>query len=277
MHDVIERETTDVAPVTGGSLIDVIARAAADQNTDVDKLERLMGLYQQIEAQRSEREFSAALAYAQSEMPIVTHDAVNTHTNSRYARLEAISKAANPIITKHGFALSFGTEDCPKQGHYRVTAKLTHNGGHSQTYQADIPADVAGAQGKANKNATQGFGSTMSYGRRYLKCMIFDIATGDDDDGLTATKAELPRISSERGKKYINFEAIVSDIRTATERQLKNLDAFVRDDCNWMPSGWQNKLLEMIGERGEELDNAEQAVVSANESLDRQFADTIGK
>ena len=55
------------------------------------------------------------------------------------------------------------------------------------------------------------------------------------------------------------------------------IDAFVRDDCNWMPSGWQNKLLEMIGERGEELDNAEQAVVSANESLDRQFADTIGK
>jgi hypothetical protein len=117
-------------------------------------------------------------------MPQVGRDADNSHTKSKYARLETLSAAMTPVLTKHGFSISFGTADSPLPGHYRITAEVSHEAGHSRTYQADIPADLGGAKGAANKSATHAFGSTMSYGRRYLKMLIFDVVTkGEDDDG----------------------------------------------------------------------------------------------
>jgi hypothetical protein len=43
---------------------------------------------------------------------------------------------------------------------------------------------MTGPKGNQNKTATHGFGSTMSYGRRYLICLIFNITlTNEDQDG----------------------------------------------------------------------------------------------
>jgi hypothetical protein len=54
---------------------------------------------------------------------------------------------------------------------------------------ADIFADTKGPRGTPNKTATQGFGSTMSYGRRYLKALMFDLViAGEDDDGTHKRK-----------------------------------------------------------------------------------------
>jgi hypothetical protein len=44
-----------------------------------------------------------------------------------------------------------------------------------------VPIDNKGPKGAQNKTDTHGFGSALSYGRRYLKLLIFDIATTDDD------------------------------------------------------------------------------------------------
>mgnify|MGYP002040969543 CR=1 FL=1 len=47
--------------------------------------------------------------------------------------------------------------------------------------------DANGMKGQQNKTATHAFGSSMSYGRRYLLLMVFDIAlTNEDDDGQAA-------------------------------------------------------------------------------------------
>lgn len=269
-------EGGQVALANADSIMAVISRAASDPSTDVDKLERLMGLYERMRENTAKQEFAAALNAAQKEIPLVDHNSKNDHTKSTYADLEAVSKAADPIIQKHGFSLSFGTGKSELQGHYRVTCDVTHDGGHTQHYYADVPADTAGAQGKANKNATQGFGSTMTYGRRYLKCMIFDIKTGEvDDDGMLATRAELPRMSAQRGKRYINYQAISDDIENASDRQLSNLENWIADECGWMPSGWQRQFLDEIRERDEQLEHQAHEAVSANESLDRQFAETM--
>ena len=80
--------------------------------------------------------------------------------------------------------MSFGTAECPYEGHYRITCKVAHKAGHTRDYQGDFPADVAGSQGKANKTAIQGYGSTLSYGRRYLTLLIFNVVlTDEDNDG----------------------------------------------------------------------------------------------
>src|SRR6185369_12378269 len=90
-----------------------------------------------------------------------------------------------------GFSLSFGTADCPLPGHARQTCDVAHIGGHTRKYQADIPLDLTGPKGTPNKTGTQGFGSTMSYGQRYMTKLIFNIAlTNEDNDGETGADAE---------------------------------------------------------------------------------------
>ena len=64
--------------------------------------------------------------------------------------------------------------------------ELAHRAGFTKHYRIDVPIDATGMAGKVNKTKTHAMGSTLSYGRRYLKLMAFDIATGDDDDGNAA-------------------------------------------------------------------------------------------
>lgn len=244
MNQVVKHEdrTPEAGNVAGAeSIMAVISRAASDPTMDVDKLERLMSLYERITAGQAEQAFASALAAAQAEIPQVLRDASNDHTKSRYARLETINAAVVPVVTRHGFSMSFGTEDSPQQGHYRVTCSLMHEGGHSRQYHADLPADVAGSQGKANKTAIQGFGSTVSYGRRYLTLLIFNVAlTNEDDDAHAAGRgkviteeqaAEIRDLIAEtqgdtaRFCRYFKIEAIPDLPADAYDRALAMLHA----------------------------------------------------
>lgn len=174
------------------SIMAIITRAATDPQVDVEKIERLSALYERMTARNAEQAFNTAMKAAQAEMPRIVRDAKNSTTNSRYARLETVSREMDPVIHRHGFSLSFGTADCPLPNHYRVTCLASHEGGHSRNYHADVPADTTGMKGTQNKTMTHGFGSTMSYGRRYLKLMIFDVAlVNEDDDARAATSGDV--------------------------------------------------------------------------------------
>jgi hypothetical protein len=163
------------------AIINVIARAASDPNTDVDKLERLLAMQERVLEREAERTFNAAMRAAQDAIKPVLKNRKNKETHSSYADLEQISKLIDPVIHEQGFSLSFGTADCPYPNHYRVTCAVSHTGGFTRNYQADVPIDNKGPKGAQNKTDTHGFGSALSYGRRYLKLLIFDIATTDDD------------------------------------------------------------------------------------------------
>lgn len=183
-------EITKREPPAEGSLLNVIARAASDPNVDIDKLERLLEMQERVMARDAEQRFNEAMAAAQKEMPQIKRGGKNETTRSTYAELDAMSEAMLPIIAKHGFALSFGTDLSPLEKHYRVTCDVSHVGGHTRRYVADVPADLTGMKGTQNKTSTHAFGSTLSYGRRYLKMLIFDVAT-TDDDGRAASGGEL--------------------------------------------------------------------------------------
>jgi hypothetical protein len=174
---------TNIIPTDGAALMDVITRAAKDPATDVDKLERLMAMYERITNRSAEQAFNEAMKLAQAEMPRIHKNKKNDHTKSTYSDLDAVIKTITPIYTKHGFALSFGTGDGAATGFYRVTCHVSHAAGHSRDYHADVPADTKGAKGGDTKTEMHGFGSSMSYGRRYLTLLIFNIATTDDNDG----------------------------------------------------------------------------------------------
>lgn len=174
-----------------GGILTVIARAAADPNTDVDKLERLLAMQERVLAREAEQAFNAALLAAQEEIKPIVKNRQNPETKSKYADLMALADGLDPIMRKHGFSQTFGTTDCPVPAHYRVTCAMSHTAGHTRNYQADVPIDNTGPKGGQNKTLTHGFGSALSYGRRYLKLLIADAPTTDDDGNAAGRGATI--------------------------------------------------------------------------------------
>lgn len=177
------KDSRELAPLAEQptALIAVIERAARDPSIDIDKMERLLAMQEKIFGKQVEAAFNAAMSACQAEMPQIAPLSKNDQTNSLYAPLEDIDRKARPVYTRHGFALSFGTTDCPLEGYFRQTCIVTHRAGHSRLYQADLPTDMTGLKGNPNKTGIQGFGSTMSYGQRYMTKLVFNIVIGGED------------------------------------------------------------------------------------------------
>ena len=204
------------------AIFHIIERAARDPNVDIDKMQRLMEMREREMARLAQVEFNKAMKEAQAEMPQVVRDADNDQTRSRYARYETISEAIQPIVTKHGFSLTFSEGDSSKENHIRVLCEVMHDAGHVKQYHADIPFDNVGMKGNANKTNTHAYGSTKSYGKRYLKCDIFDVALkNEDDDGNASGKkapAARPTISPDQVKTILQ---LLEDTGVDTERFCK--------------------------------------------------------
>jgi hypothetical protein len=180
--DKLPAAEADDALSSHAALMQVIARAAANPAVDVERMQALLAMHERVTARDAERQFNVAMKEAQAAMPRLVKDARGE--TSKYLTLEKIGTVIDPIARAHGFSASFGTADSPLDGHYRVTCHLSHDAGHTRLYHADIQIDTKGPKGNQNKTATQGFGSTMSYGRRYLKALIYDLViVGEDNDG----------------------------------------------------------------------------------------------
>lgn len=201
MNEVVKVQET-VAPVD--PMLAMINHVVTGGG-DVEKLRELLALKREHDADVARRAFHEAFAAAQAEIPTVVRNRENKHTRSTYADLAAIEQAVMPVVARRGLSVRFYPVKSDVQGHYGVDCVVSHQMGHSETYHADVPADGAGMQGSANKTATHAFGSTMTYGRRYLLCMIFNIATGDDDDGNGAGNPQ-PNITE---AQFIELQGLI--------------------------------------------------------------------
>lgn len=172
----------DIGTTAADPFVQMVERLATNEQVDADKLEKLVDVQIRILDRNAEIEFNQAMADVQANLPQVAYDAQNDHTRSRYARHEAIVRAIKPIYTSLGFSTSFSQGDGP-DGFMRIVGVLRHRGGHHAEYFVDLPADDRGSSGNVNKTALHAAGSTFTYGRRYLTCLMFDVATGDDTDG----------------------------------------------------------------------------------------------
>lgn len=198
-------KTLEVSTATQGetvNLLDVVRRAASDSSVDVAKMQQLLQMAKEMEAIRSKREYDEAMQCCQAEMPVIPRASINSQTNSRYAKLEVVIGVAKPVYSKYGFSVSFGSDSSPLPDHYRVTAKVSSKG-HTEIHHVDIPADYLGPKGTPNKTKTHGFGSSMSYARRYLLMLIFNLSMQDDIDG-NMRKPESPGPSSVAGAKQVD-------------------------------------------------------------------------
>lgn len=176
----IASEPTTIVQSQGASLMEVIARAAADPQTDVEKMERLMGMYERITARQAESDFHAAMAEMQPQLPIIEKaGAIKNKAGGKqagYARWEDVVEGITPVISRHGFSLTFRVRNEGEK--VIVTGVLAHRGGHSERTDAPpLMADMSGS-----KNSVQALGSSVSYGKRYAAFAILNIAARDEDD-----------------------------------------------------------------------------------------------
>ena len=119
----------------------------------------------------------AALAAAQAAMGPALKDSINPAFKSKYADLSSVVDACLPALNANGIAVFQPT--CETESGRYVRTVLAHISG--ETIECLVPLIVA-------KNDMQGYGSAVTYARRYgLMCMA-GIAP-EDDDGNAAAKA----------------------------------------------------------------------------------------
>jgi hypothetical protein len=135
-------------------------------------------------AMQAEQQFNEAFHRLQLEMPRIKKDGAVEYKGKeafKFATWEAIDAVIRPILQREGFSLSF--DSAQRQGDgggIVVTGKLSHTGGAHRTASIPVPLDTSGG-----KNAIQGYGSAMSYGRRYTATALLNIVTeGEDDSGV---------------------------------------------------------------------------------------------
>ena len=121
-------------------------------------------------------------------MEPVLRGSPNKGTGSRYARLEDIDQQMRPSYTRHGFSVRYGSEPPPSPGWMRITCTIAHEAGYWEQNYLDSPVSTTGSQGgRMGMTPVQAVGATVTYLRRYLLAMSFNIVladiTGGDADG----------------------------------------------------------------------------------------------
>jgi len=204
---VISTEPNDSVEPPNDTLV-FLARAQANKASP-EEIEKWLNLHERVTKSQAGKAYTEAMRQCQVEMPVILKDTKNDHTNKRYPKFENILALIKPIYTTAGFALNFGTEESILPDHYRVVCDVRHVGGHSERYHCDFPTDGKGAKGgSSSMNAVQAVGSTLTYARRYLTALIFNLTIADQD-----TDAARGQAQTEEGKAKL--EAKLEAVRTA--------------------------------------------------------------
>jgi len=167
---IIEEKQT--APILA-----MVERVAMSPDADMDKLERLLDMQERVLSRDAEMAYNAAMSALQADLPAI-HKSADGH-NSKYAKFETINETIRPHLAKHGFSVSFRSSF--PDGMLEVTGIIAHKSGHREETSMHLPFDKSGS-----KNDVQAIGSSVSYGKRYVLCMLLNISTSDDDDGVSA-------------------------------------------------------------------------------------------
>ena len=240
MSAIVPKEDAAVSiqqPVSiSAATLAMIERAARDPAVDVVKMKALMDMHQAIRAEQARDAFQAAMRTAQGEMRNVVPDLKNASTSSRYASFGAVDAIVRPVYSRHGFSIGFTTAQADAPESVRIIATVSHEGGHSESYHIDMPADGKGAKGGDVMTKTHATGSAVTYGRRYLIVMIFNVSVADDDGNAasgTITEEQIRTLS----KKMV-------DTRANLTRFLKHFKIAKLEDLPIVKYGVADKLLD---------------------------------
>jgi len=122
---------------------------------------------------------AAALVKAQKEFGPALKTATNPHFRSKYAALDACVEAVIDALNNNGIFLMQYTHPC-EDGVTVETMFIHESGEHMSGGKLHVPA---------SKQDPQGYGSALTYARRYSLQAACGIAP-EDDDGNAASKSK---------------------------------------------------------------------------------------
>lgn len=125
-------------------------------------------------------QLAAALVAAQAEFSAVPKTADNPFFKSKYADLATVVSHTQPILAKHGLAVSqFPTQI---NGEPALITYLLHASGQVLSDTMKLCAA---------KNDPQGQGAAITYARRFAYMAVLGLVADADDDGNAATRAKM--------------------------------------------------------------------------------------
>ncbi len=127
-------------------------------------------------------ELIIALVKAKSEFTEIKKNKVNPFFKSSYADLDEVNNAVDPALSANGLVMMqpVSSED----GKLYVDTYLLHESGQHIESRWEVALDSTA------KNRQQNEGAGVTYIRRYAKVAMLGLASEDDDDGNTASRAE---------------------------------------------------------------------------------------
>lgn len=170
----------------------------ADGKIDVNKLEALLKVQMQWEANEAKKAYVQAMSAFKEKPPEILKDRTvrykprdKPEVKYTHSTLHNVTTCINKALSEHGLTAAWVTSQ--DNGGVKVTCKITHTQGHSEETCLSAPPDNTGS-----KNAIQAIGSTVTYLQRYTLLALTGLATYDqDDDG----KAGAPESASKPTKK----------------------------------------------------------------------------
>lgn len=126
------------------------------------------------------KELFAALVKAQAEMGNAPKDGKNPHFKSNYATLQSVADTIKPVFGKHG--LGYVQRLHEVDGGIGIETIILHESGQQLSNGIlRVPA---------TKQDAQGYGSAITYGRRYSLQAAVGIAPEDDDGNAACVTAK---------------------------------------------------------------------------------------
>jgi hypothetical protein len=129
-----------------------------------------------------------ALLAVQAEVPPLKKDATNPAFKSKYTPLDTVVETVGPILNRHRLVW--------------VTLPVSNEHGQPALYyrlsHVDSQEELAGTMPLLlGKEDSQGFGSAITYARRYSLCAVLNLVADDDDDGHRASQRRPAGASSD--------------------------------------------------------------------------------
>lgn len=151
-------------------------RAVVEGNMDKDKLAVMKDLL----AMSAQQQFNSAFVSLQSEMPPITAKS-SIPNRGKYEKFEDIMVVIGPLLTKHGFTVSFSQDF--KENRILETCTLSHAAGHSRAN------SFAVRSGRADSD-TQADCKAATTAKRNALCNALNIVihqdclSNEDDAGI---------------------------------------------------------------------------------------------
>jgi hypothetical protein len=163
------------------------------------------------------KELSSALAKAQGLIEGALKDAQNPHFRSKYATLASVVDAVKEPLAKHGLSYTQILHDA--ENAVKVETIILHQSGEWLSCGVlSVPV---------SKNDAQGFGSALTYARRYSLSAAFGVAPEDDDgNGAAAAAPRKENITPRAGAK-----------ERLTPEQIAKVDKVASAMLDWLQNG----------------------------------------